>query len=116
MVTTLEVEVVDMATTQDISLTAILGEYFSSSHFVVLYHSYFVLVSYYEITKTQKDSNFSSFLFTSGHLLYASKNQKEQKDFRFLESDAKMEVQELLKSAHCFIFYFLPVTPVELKF
>ena len=37
MATTLEVEVVDMATTQDISLTASLGEYFSSSHFIVLY-------------------------------------------------------------------------------
>ena len=102
MVTTLEVEVVDMATTQDISLTASLGEYFSSSHFVVLYHSYFVSVSCFEITKTQKYSNCSSCLFTSGHLLYASKNQKEQKDFHFLESDAKMEVQELLKSVHCF--------------
>ena len=51
MVTTLEVEVVDMATTQDISLTASLGEYFSSSYFVVLYHSYFVLVSCFEIKK-----------------------------------------------------------------
>ena len=106
MVTTLEVEVVDMATTQDISLTASLGEYFSSSHFIVLYHSYFVSVSFFQIAKTQKDFICSSCLFTSSHLLYASKNQKEQKYFCFLESDAKMEVQEFLKSAHCFIFHF----------
>ena len=116
MVTTLEVEVVDMATTQDISLTASLGEYFSSSHFVVLYHSYFVSVSFFEIAKTQKDSICSSCLFTSGHLLYASKNQKEQKDFRFLESDAKMEVQEFLKFTHCFIFHLFSATSIELKF
>ena len=53
MVTTLAVEVVDMATTH-ISLTASLGEYFSSSYFIVLYHSYFVLVSCFEITKHKK--------------------------------------------------------------
>ena len=104
MVTTLEVEVLDMATTRDISLTASLGEYFSPSHFIVLYHSYFVSVSFFQIAKTQKYF-FSSCLFTSGHLLYASKNQKEQKDFCFLESDAKIEVQEFLKYAHCFIFH-----------
>ena len=116
MITTLKVEVVDMATTEDISLTASLGEYFSSSHFVVLYHSYFVSVSFFEIAKTQKDSICSYCLFTSGHLLYASKRQKEEKDFRFLESDAKMEVQEFLKSAHCFIFHLFSATPIELKF
>ena len=114
MVTTLEVEVVDMATNQDISLTASLGEYFS--HFVVLYHSYFVSVSFFEITKTQKDYICSCCLFTSGNLLYASKNQKEQKDFHFLESDAKMEVQEFLKSAHYFIFHLFSATLIELKF
>ena len=74
MVTTLEVEVVDMATTQDISLTASLGEYFSSSHFVVLYHSYFVSVSFFEIAKTQKYSICYSCLFTSVHLFSVSKH------------------------------------------
>ena len=54
MITTLEVEVVDMATTRDISLTASLGEYFSSSHFIVLYHSYFVSVSFFQIAKNTK--------------------------------------------------------------
>ena len=44
------------------------------------------------------------------------KNQKEQKDFRFLESDAKMEVPEFLKSAHCFIFHPFYATPIDLKF
>lgn len=66
--------------------------------------------------KTQKDFSCFFCLFTSGHLLYASKNQKEQKHFRFLESNAKTEVQELLKSAHRFIFHFFSVTPIELKF
>ena len=104
MVTTLEVEVVDMATTQDISLNASLGEYFSSSHFVVLYHSYFVSVSCFEITKHKK----ILFVLLAYLLLviYSMHLKKGHKDFRFLESDAKMEVQELLKSAHCFFLFF----------
>jgi len=67
-------------------------------------------------TKTQKDFICFFWLFTSGHLSYASKNQKEQKYFRFLETNAKTEVLKLLKSAHCFIFHLFSVTPIELKF
>ena len=43
-------------------------------------------------TKTQKYFICFFCLFTSGHLLYASKNKKEQKHFRFLESNTKTEV------------------------
>ena len=115
MVTTLEVEVVDMATTRDISLIASLGEYFSPFHFVVLYHPYFVLASFFQnCIKTQKDFICSSCLFTSGHLFYVSKTKKNKKIF--LESNAKMEVQEFLESAHCFIFHLFSATPIELKF
>ena len=105
---------VDMATTQDISLTASLGEYFSSSHFIVLYHSYFVSVSFFQNSKTPKDFICSYCLFTSGHLFYVSKTKKNKKIF--LESNAKMEVQEFLESAHCFIFHLFSATPIELKF
>lgn len=65
------VGVVDMATHLDISFTVSLGEYFSPSHFVVLYHLYLVLVSCYENHKTQKDFICFSCLLATGHLHYA---------------------------------------------
>ena len=117
MVTTLEVEVVDTATTQDTSLIASLVECFSSSPFAVVYHRCIIVFSsLFENHKTQKDFICFFWLFSSGHLSYASKNQKEQKYSRCLETNAKTEVQELLKYAHCFIFHFFSVTPIELKF
>ena len=84
MVTTLEVEV-DTATTQDTSLIASLGEHFSYSPFIVLYHRCIIVFS-----------SFVSFgyLLLVICLMHKKKNQKEQKHFRFLETNAETEVQE----------------------
>ena len=118
MVTTLEVEVVDMATTRDISLTASLGEYFSRFSFSLFYIT--LILFRFLSFKLQKHKKILFVLLACLLLvicfMFLKTKKKEQKDFRFLESDAKVEVQEFLKSAHCFIFHIFSATPIELKF
>jgi 3-hydroxy-3-methylglutaryl CoA synthase len=60
---------VDTATTQDTSLIASLGEYFSYSPFIVLYHRYIAMISF---LKTQKHKKILFVSFTSGCLSFVS--------------------------------------------
>lgn len=84
-------QVVDMVTIRDTSLIPSLGEYFSPFPFCCFIPLSFcyVLVIVLKIMKTQKYFICFFSVFTSGHLLYAFKNQKDQKHFRFLETNAK---------------------------